>query len=329
MTNSINDIPETALGWIGQGRQVALALVVETWGSAPRPVGAMMAIGDDGAIAGSVSGGCVEGAVVIEADEALADGRMRLLDYGVSDDEAFAVGLACGGNIKVLVLPVGTGEGPDIALLERLVAIRAARQPVAWVIGTTGGTHRLADAGDAALGDVIAQRLREDRAGFEGDDFISIHNPPLKMIVIGAVHIAQALVPMARLAGWDTVLIDPRDAFATTARFPDLDIRTDWPDAAMAAIGLDARTAIVTLSHDPKIDDPAIIAALGSEAFYLGCLGSRKTHAKRVDRLTAAGLTHDQLGRIHAPVGLTIGAKTPAEIAVSILAEVTATLRQG
>ncbi|MBZ0129752.1 MAG: XdhC family protein [Rhodobacteraceae bacterium] len=329
MTISINDIPETALGWIDQGRQVALALVVETWGSAPRPVGAMMAIGDDGAIAGSVSGGCVEGAVVIEAGEALADGRMRLLDYGVSDDEAFAVGLACGGNIKVLVLPVGTGEGPDIALLERLVAIRAARQPVAWVIGTTGGTHRLADASDAALGDVIAPRLREDRAGFEGDAFISIHNPPLKMIVIGAVHIAQALVPMARLAGWDTVLIDPRDAFATAARFPDLDIRTDWPDAAMAAIGLDARTAIVTLSHDPKIDDPAITAALGSEAFYLGCLGSRKTHAKRLDRLTAAGLTHGQLGRIHAPVGLSISAKTPAEIAVSILAEVTATLRQG
>ena len=177
--------------------------------------------------------------------------------------------------------------------------------------------------------EVEAGRFRADRSGMEeSGEFIALFNPPLRMLIVGAVHIAQALVPMARLAGYDPVLIDPRDAFASENRFPDTAIRHDWPDEGLLAEGLDARTAVVTLTHDTKLDDPAIIAALNSEAFYLGCLGSSRTHAKRLERLRAAGVTEDQIARIHAPVGLDIGAKTPAEIAVSVLAQVTQVLRQ-
>ncbi len=324
-----DDIPETALAWHRAGHGAVLATVVETWGSAPRPVGSQLAISGDGELAGSVSGGCVEGAVVVEAMDALEDGRARILEFGVSDDEAFAVGLACGGRIRVMVEPVGA-QMPE-ALLADLVDARAARRPVAIVVETAGWTRRLADAGDAALGTSIAARFRADRSGFEedGQTFVGIHNPPLRMVVVGAVHIAQPLMVMARLAGYDAVLVDPRPAFGSGARFPGETILDDWPDAALAAHGLDARTAVVTLTHDPKLDDPAIETALASEVFYLGCLGSTRTHAKRVARLTEKGFAEDQIARIHAPVGLDIGAKSPAEIAISVMAQITQRLRQG
>jgi xanthine dehydrogenase accessory factor len=272
---------------------------------------------------GSVSGGCVEGAVVTEAMAALADGRARLLDFGVSDDEAFAVGLACGGRIRVLVDPVG-GSLPA-ALLVELVAARRARRAVALVADLAGPARRLAAAEE------YAARFRADRSGVEEDgrSFVAIHNPPLRMLVVGAVHIAQALVPIAALAGYDVAIVDPRPAFAAEARFPGVRLIDAWPDEALAAEGPDARTAVVTLTHDPKLDDPAIRAALRSEVFYLGCLGSTRTHAKRVARLTEAGFDAGTIGRIHAPVGLDIGARSPAEIAVAIMAEVTAVLRKG
>lgn len=317
------DLPETALAWHKAGRGAALAQVVETWGSAPRPAGSALVIDRNGAMEGSVSGGCVEGAVVTEALEALADGRSRLLDFGVSDEEAFAVGLACGGRIRVLVDPVG-GSLPA-PLLEDLVAARAARRPVALVADLAGPGRRLAGAEE------FAGRFRADRSGLEEDgrSFVSVHNPPLRMIVVGAVHIAQPLVRMAALAGYDAAIVDPRPAFAAAARFPGVRLIDAWPDEALAAEGLDARTAVVTLTHDPKLDDPAIRAALGSEVFYLGCLGSTRTHAKRVARLAEAGFGAGAIGRIHAPVGLDIGARSPAEIAVAIMAEVTSVLRKG
>ena len=312
--------PETALAWYREGGGAALATVVETWGSAPRRVGSQLAIAGDGRIEGSVSGGCVEGAVIVEAQEAIADGQHRLLEFGVSDDDAFAVGLACGGTVRVLVEPVGSALPVD--LLEELVAARAARQAVAYEVNLTLGVRRL-------LHDAHAERLRMDRSGMEGDGetFVAIHNPPLRLIVIGAVHIAQGLVPMARIAGYDPVIVDPRETFASAARFPNETILHDWPDEAVAALGLDARTALVLLTHDPKLDDPALQAALGARCFYIGALGSTRTHAKRVDRLRAAGFGDDAIARIHAPVGLDIGAAGPAEIAVSILAEMTAVLR--
>ncbi|WP_085879369.1 XdhC family protein [Roseisalinus antarcticus] len=319
----MDDIPRLALDWWRAGRKVALATVVETWGSAPRPVGSQLVIDGDGAMEGSVSGGCVEGAVVVEALDAVADGKPRLLDYGVSDDEAFAVGLACGGRIRVLVEPVGPVL-PE-AILAELAEARATRRPVAYVTGLTTGEPRL--EGPEAHPD----RFRLDRSGVEpdGETFVAIHNPPLRMVVVGAVHIAQALLPMARACGYDPVLVDPRPAFGSAPRFPSETILDDWPDAALAAHGLDPRTAVVTLTHDPKLDDPAITAALRSDVFYLGCLGSTRTHAKRVDRLTGAGFTEAEIGRIHAPVGLDIGARSPAEIAVSIMAQITQTLRRG
>lgn len=315
-----DNIPELALAWHRAGRGAVLATVVETWGAAPRPVGSQLVIAADGEMAGSVSGGCVEGAVIVAAQDALADGRPRMLEFGVSDDQAFASGLACGGEIKVMVEPVGAVL-PE-ALLVDLVAARAGRVPVAYVVNPQAQQRTLLDAQS------YRTRFGADKSGFEGDLFIGIHNPPLKMIIIGAVHIAQPLLVMARLAGYDPVLVDPRSAFASAARFPNQKIIEDWPDQALLALGLDARTAVVTLSHDPKIDDPALITALGSDVFYIGALGSTRTHAKRVARLADAGFTTEQIARIHAPVGLNIGAKSPAEIAISIIAQLTERLRK-
>lgn len=321
-------IPEIALDWHQQGRGAALATVVDTWGSAPRQAGSQLAVSGTGEIMGSVSGGCVEGAVVTEAIEAMADGQSRVLTFGVADETAFSVGLACGGTIRVLVEPVGGAQGIPVTTLADLVAARAARQPRAYVVDLADWSRALLSPAEAPA--EIRGRFRLDRSGMEeGGSFVAIHNPPLRMIVVGAVHIAQALLPMARIAGFDPVLIDPRDAFGSAARFPGETILHDWPDEAMARLAPDARTAVITLTHDTKLDDPAIQAALASDCFYLGCLGSTRTHAKRLDRLRAAGLGDDQIARIHAPVGLNIGAATPAEIAVSVLAQVIERLRKG
>lgn len=321
-----DQIPEIALDWHRSGRGAVLATVVETWGSAPRPAGSQLAISGAGDIMGSVSGGCVEGAVVAEGLDALADGAPRLLTFGVSDDEAFAVGLACGGTIRVLVEPVGAAL-PEVVLAD-LVAARAERRAVAALVNLSTWERRLTGGADDPLANDIAARLRSDKSGVVGDWFIAVHNPPLRMIVVGAVHIAQPLVAIARLAGYDPFLVDPREAFGSAARFPGEAIRNDWPDEALADIGLDPRTAVITLTHDPKLDDPAIRAALASDVFYLGCLGSTRTHAKRLLRLREAGFSEADFARIHAPVGLDIGAKSPAEIAISIMAEVTGALRR-
>ncbi len=312
--------PEIALEWYRAGKGAALATVVETWGSAPRRVGAQLAISGEGQIEGSVSGGCVEGAVIVEALEAIDAGTHRLLEFGVSDEDAFAVGLACGGTIRVLVEPIGTVLGEDT--LAELVEARKTRRAVAYEVNLKTGNRRI-------VTDAYPDRMRLDRSGFEEDEsvFVAVHNPPLRLIIVGAVHIAQALVPMARIAGYDPVLIDPREVFGSSDRFPGETILLDWPDEAVESLGLDARTGLVLLTHDPKLDDPALEAALRADAFYIGALGSTRTHAKRVDRLTAAGFTKDEIARIHGPIGLDIGAADPSEIAVAILAEMTAVLR--
>ncbi|MCR9148909.1 MAG: XdhC family protein [Rhodobacteraceae bacterium] len=319
-------IPEIAQHWHRAGKGACLATVVETWGSAPRPVGSQLVVSGAGEMMGSVSGGCVEGAVVEDSLAALADGRPRLLTFGVADEDAFAVGLACGGTIRVLVEPVGAALPAE--MLDEIVAARAERRPLAYSVNLDSWERGL----NGPEGPQAA-RFRADRSGVddgpEGAVFTAVHNPPLRMIVVGAVHIAQPLVAMARACGHDPVLIDPREAFGSDSRFPGETIRHDWPDAAMAEIGLDARTSVVTLTHDPKLDDPAIEAALAAPVYYLGCLGSTRTHAKRVARLEARGVAAAQIDRIHAPVGLDIGAKSPAEIAVSIMAQVISALRRG
>ncbi|WP_289150432.1 XdhC family protein [uncultured Salipiger sp.] len=322
MTASFDTIPETALAWHREGKGAVLATVIQTWGSAPRRVGAQLAISGQAEIEGSVSGGCVEGAVIVEALEALESGEARELEFGVSDNDAFAVGLACGGTIRVLVEPVGKVLTEE--LLTALCAARAERRPVAYVADLATGARRLDESGHET-------RFRMDRSGFEEDGrtFVAIHNPPLRLVIVGAVHIAQALVPMAKIAGYDPAIVDPREAFGAASRFPGETLLNDWPDEAVAKLGLDGRTALVLLTHDPKLDDPALELALRSGCFYIGALGSTRTQAKRVERMTAAGFSEAEIGRIHGPVGLDIGASGPAEIAVSILAEMTRVLRTG
>ncbi|NIY98766.1 XdhC family protein [Salipiger sp. HF18] len=322
MTASFDTIPETALAWHREGKGAVLATVIQTWGSAPRRVGAQLAISGQAEIEGPVSGGCVEGAVIVEALEALESGEARELEFGVSDNDAFAVGLACGGTIRVLVEPVGKVLREE--LLTALCEARAARRPVAYVADLETGARRLDESSHET-------RFRMDRSGFEEDGrtFVAIHNPPLRLVIVGAVHIAQALVPMAKIAGYDPAIVDPRETFGASARFPGETLLNDWPDEAVAKLGLDGRTALVLLTHDPKLDDPALELALRSGCFYIGALGSTRTQAKRVERMTAAGFSEAEIGRIHGPVGLDIGASGPAEIAVSILAEMTRVLRTG
>ena len=324
-------IPEVALDWHRHGKGAALATVIETWGSAPRRAGSQLAISGDGEIMGSVSGGCVEAAVVTEALEALADGQPRVLTYGVSDENAFEVGLACGGTIRILVEPLGTAM--PVAMLEALVAARARREAMLYGVSVQSWERRLVSASQVTGGGSPedAELIRwflADRSGMTEDGELRVvFNPPLRLFIVGAVHIAQALVPMARLAGYDVQVIDPREAFANRDRFPDTALVHDWPDEALEAVGLDARCAVVTLTHDPKLDDPALRVALRAAPFYIGCLGSVRTHGKRIKRLQDDGWTADHLTRIHGPVGLSIGAATPAEIALSILAQMTAVLR--
>jgi xanthine dehydrogenase accessory factor len=222
----------------------------------------------------------------------------------------------------------------DIATLAALNAERAARRPAVLVTAMDGGAQRLVTASDIAADPLAALLDRQLRMGksalveAEGEPyFLTVQAPHPRIVVTGAVHISQAMAPMARLLDLDLVIIDPRTAFATPERFPDVTLLTEWPDAALASLGLDAYTAFVALTHDPKIDDPALEATLRSDCFYVGALGSRKTHGKRVERLAAAGFGEAAIDRIHAPIGLDIGAVSPAEIALSILGEIVATLR--
>ncbi len=326
-------IPETALRWVDGGMPAALATVIETWGSAPRQPGALLAISAQGDLVGSVSGGCVESAVAAEAFEAMEAGDCRLLEFGVSDDDAFAVGLACGGRIQVFVEPVGTGEGIPLPILRALVEARAERARTVLATDLETRERRLlALCDDDALTQAARVAADGDRSGFTEADgrrwFLAVHNPPLRMAIIGAAHIAQPLSRMAAMTGFDVTIIDPRDSFSSAARFPDMALSREWPDAALTAFAPDTRSAVVCLSHDPKIDDPGLHVALRSQAFYVGALGSRRTGAKRAERLAGAGFSEAQIGRIDAPVGLDIGAKSPAEIAVAVMARVVEALRR-
>lgn len=216
--------------------------------------------------------------------------------------------------------------------LEALLAARANRQAVALITNLDTGEQRIVPR-NASAADPLAEKLDEafrfDQSGSHDGHFVNIHNPPLRMVIIGAVHIAQSVIPIAQQLGYDVSVIDPRGAFATGARFPGIALHAEWPDEVIPQIGLDARTALIALTHDPKIDDPALHAALKSDVFYIGALGSKKTQASRGERLKAAGFTEEQVARIHGPIGLNIGAKGAPEIAVSIMGEVTRCLRLG
>jgi xanthine dehydrogenase accessory factor len=326
------EILATALEWARSGKRVALATVVATWGSSPRATGSRLAVDQDGRFIGSVSGGCVEGEILATAEEVIASGQPALREFGVSNERAWSVGLACGGAIKIFVERI-----EDCDFLQSLIEDAGAGRDAATIVALESGerTRFDADLSPEAWDDPTRHALAT--AAEQGNDalvetprglfFVELWRAPLRLAIVGAVHIAQALAPIATLAGYRVTLIDPRPAFADEARFPGARLLAAWPEDVLPDFRLDSRTGLVALSHEPRIDDPALMAALRSPAFYIGALGSRGSAEKRRARLRAHGMADEALARIHAPIGLAIGAATPAEIAISIAGELTAALR--
>jgi xanthine dehydrogenase accessory factor len=313
---------DVARAWLDEFGQVAIATVVSTWGSAPVPVGGRLVIAPGERFEGSVSGGCVEVDVLVEAADVMTAGKPRLIEYGVSEETAWRAGLACGGKLAVLIEPL---THADIGLIDAITEARRARQSVVVTTRLADGERRLFKEGEALPAD-IASSLATGSIGPiatpEGDVFAQPLVPPLRIIVAGATHIGQVFAELAHHVGYQVTVVDPRPAFAKAERFGAAVAIEAWPTASFADLGLDGRTAVVALTHAAHIDDEALAAAMASPCLYIGALGSRATHAKRMDRLASAGFSETDLQRIHAPIGLNIGAKGPAEMAVSILAEI-------
>ena len=312
------DSLEQGLLWVNRGQGVALATVIATWGSSPRPVGSHMAISASGEVVGSVSGGCIEGAVIHEAKRVIEEKIPTQLHFGVTDEQAWEVGLTCGGEVTVYVEPLGQN-------VQRLLDCRT--QGKAAVLVRDLSRHQQSVVthegvwGEIALTEKRQQYLLQQAESHfleEEGWFVHVFSLPRRLIVVGAVHITQTLAPMAQMVGYQVYVIDPRRTFATADRFPDLPLYHEWPEEIMPSLALDDRTAVAALTHDPKLDDPALRIALASTVFYIGALGSRRTHAKRLHRLQDV----QGVDRIHAPIGLPIGSRTPAEIALSILAQI-------
>jgi xanthine dehydrogenase accessory factor len=310
----MRDILPTLARWRADGRRAAIATVVERRGSAPRDPGASLALSDRGEIAGSVTGGCVEPAVLLEAEEVLAGASARIREYGITDDAALEVGLACGGTVAILIAELDLSLVP--ALDEAVAADRSVDLAVA-VSGTALGTHRLLASPTAASGESGLARL-------DGETFF-VHalRPRPALYVFGAIDHAAALTRVGKLLGYRVTVCDARAAFVTPERFPDADeLVVEWPDRFLAEAPVDERTAICVLTHDEKFDVPALLAALETPAVYIGAMGSRVTTADREQRLRAAGVGDAGIARIHAPIGLAIGARSPEEVAVAIGAQI-------
>ncbi|MTI17814.1 XdhC family protein [Rhodobacteraceae bacterium RKSG542] len=328
------DVLDIAVDWLSQGRRAALATVTHTWGSAPRPVGSHLLIDDQGNFEGSVSGGCVEAAVITEALDVIEREAVAFVEFGVADETAWRVGLSCGGRIGVRIEPLSS---PSLAsAIEGLAAAQRERKAAAIISSVNGSSAQLvyspSEASYPTIADELTKRFVSGKSGSVKTEsghefFLTVRIPKPQLVVIGAVHITQALVPMVGATGFDMMVIDPRTAFATPERFPDTQLKAEWPEDVFKNLSLDPYCAVIALTHDPKIDDYALISALQSDCFYIGALGSRKTHASRCERLEKAGVTPKQLARIHAPIGVNIGAANPAEIAVSVLAEIILALR--
>lgn len=325
--------------WLEAGESIALAIVVATWGSAPRQPGAKMALTAGGQIAGSVSGGCVEGAVIEAGQEVLVTGVPRLLHFGVADATAWDVGLACGGEIDVFVQDLATAVYP---FRRDLIQQNQTGASVTIIGGPNTGQTLVVGQGARIAGDLLpdfsaaaiglaqsAQASQRVQLTDEIEVFVDVIRPTPTLLMIGGVQIAQALAALAHTVGYRTIVVDPRRAFGSAARFPHVDqLIQAWPDKALAGIELTAETAVTLLTHDPKIDDPALKIVLNSPVFYIGALGSRKTHAKRQERLRKMGFDETAISRVHSPIGLDIGARSPEEIALSIMAEIVRAYRQ-
>ncbi|OIK23747.1 XdhC family protein [Streptomyces malaysiense] len=358
----MRDIAEGLSSWSASGKRFAVATVVRTWRSAPRQAGSSLAVADDGEVIGSVSGGCVEGAVYELAREVLESGEPALVTYGVSDDDALAVGLTCGGIIEILVRPAGAGRFPGLpGVLEAMGAGRPVAvvsplpdepggaepdpttAPAGQMIVTPTGAQ--GTLGDARLDTSVAERaqgmlaqggtgvVRVGRAGEERRDdvavFVESFAPPPRMLVFGAIDFASAVARIGKFLGYHVTVCDARPVFATRRRFPDADeLVVDWPHRYLESTEVDANTVICVLTHDPKFDVPLLRRALRTPARYIGAMGSRRTHEDRLRRLREEGVSEAELSRLSAPIGLDLGARTPEETAVAIMAEVIA-LRWG
>lgn len=334
----MRDILPDLIRWRTERKSISLATVIQTWGSSPRRAGSRMGITLDGRMTGSVSGGCVENAVVEAGIESLKSKRPRLLHFGVADETAWEVGLACGGSIDVFVQPL------DFEFFETVRPLIGEDRSFAIATVIRGAANLL---GREMLFDEDSRVIRS--IGNEWDDlvlkmapetfsqgtprrmmlneeieiFVDVILPPPTLIVVGGVHIARALVSLAKTLGYGAILIDPRKAWGNEERFPHVDrLIQEWIDDAFARIRITRSTAIASLTHDPKLDDPALKIALNNPAFYVGALGSKTTNAKRRERLLNEGVSEAQLSRLHAPIGLDIGAQTPEEIALAIMSEV-------
>jgi xanthine dehydrogenase accessory factor len=326
--------------WLAQGESIALATVLQTWGSSPRQVGAKLALTASGEVSGSVSGGCVEGAVIENGFSVIKTGKPQLLHFGVANDTAWEVGLACGGSIDVFVqrldrvvydairaalrddgssVIVTVIRGP-IDLLGRSIVVN----DVGGVIGTLGA--EIDRGAIEAATEVLCGGQSQRKALSDSIElFFDVIAPAPEVIAVGGVHIAIALTQLAKVMGYRTTVVDPRGVFGTDARFPHIDrLIQAWPDEGLAQIKLSCLSAVAVLTHDPKLDDPALKIVLPSAAFYVGALGSPVTNAQRRVRLHAAGLSEADLDRLHSPIGLEIGSKSPEEIALAIMAEIVA-----
>ncbi len=326
------DVLGAARDWLARDGRVAIATVIDTWGSAPVPVGGQMAISADGNFQGSVSGGCIEGEVIVEGGEAIEDGKPRTLSFGVADETAWRAGLPCGGKVRVLVERLSKEDG-GTELLDRAVAARDDRRGLVIRTNLADASRTVYERGDANLPEDIANRFKTAKSqlveGPDGAVFVHALVPPARIIAIGATHISQVLAQIAALSGYEVIVIDPRTAFADPARFgaEKAKLIAEWPQDALPKLKLDPYTAVLTLAHVEHIDDEALKIALRADCLYVASLGSSRNHARRRERLLAAGLTEEELARIKAPIGLDIGAQTPAEIAVSIMAEVILAVR--
>ncbi|WP_032368963.1 XdhC family protein [Rhodococcoides fascians] len=341
----MRDILDDVAPWLHDREPFALATVVRTWQSAPRPAGASMAVAASGQVIGSVSGGCVEGALYELANEVLADGKARSETYRVADDDAIGIGLTCGGTIEVFVRLI---DSVACAMIEEVSRLVSNGEPVAVLTDlTTGSPTRLAVIGSevtadpdgftdiesdgSSVGLAVLDRLRRGESGLDiytADDggqsvMVELLGPPPRMYVFGAIDFAAAMCHLGAFAGFAVTVVDARPVFATRARFPDAhDVVVAWPHTFLATAPVDERTVITVLTHDEKFDIPLLEVALRSGAAYVGALGSRATHRRRVELLSERGVTENELARLHSPIGLDLGASTPAETAVSILAEI-------
>ncbi|MBV8338397.1 MAG: XdhC family protein [Candidatus Eremiobacteraeota bacterium] len=332
MQPATEELTDTIARWQQRGVRLALATVIKVDGSAPRDEGAKMVVAEDGRIAGSVSGGCVEAAVAEEAMAVLASGTPTIARYGIDRKMMWDVGLSCGGAIDVFIEPLALTP-PSSGTVTAVCTVVRGPQSVGRKLTVSADGATRGDLGSAALdAAVAAQTPALIKAGrsvllHEGsyEVFVDVTLPKPRALIVGAVHIAVALAKMAAQAGFDVTVIDPRPALCNKERFPDaarLDVR--WPDEALADVTLDENTYIAVLTHDEKFDDPTLRRALPSHAHYVGAIGSRKTQGLRRERLLEAGMPDDVVARLHGPIGLDIGAQSPEEIAVAILAEMIA-----